>query len=98
MFAFNSSTTSSGRSSSRETRYGMTAGLAVCHPQMPTNHLEEKVGVDRLRDIVRGAGFHRTLAIFAHRLRGEGDDRKLLASFQGPHLARGFITVHFGHH
>ena len=48
--------------------------------ELHTQHREKLVDIHGLRDVVRRAGLEALLAIALHRLRGDGDQRKIAKS------------------
>src|SRR5208283_296545 len=73
----------------------MGQGLAMePHPQRG----EELFGVDRLGEIVRGAGFEAFLAIALHGLGGQGNDRQTAVGRVAADVLDRLVTVHFRHH
>ena len=59
---------------------------------------EELGGVDRLRNVVVGAGIDAALALAGRHLAGDGDDRERLELLDRPDGADGLVAVHDRHH
>src|SRR5688572_32411964 len=59
---------------------------------------EKLLQVDRLRDVVRRAGFDALLAIVLHRLGRDRDDGKILELVEPADDAHGVVAVELGHH
>src|SRR5690606_5956822 len=66
--------------------------------QPSPEHGEQVHDVDRLGEVVPGAGFDALLAVALHRLGGDGDDGQVLALGEPADLLHGLDAVHLGHH
>src|SRR5882724_1828582 len=68
-------------------------------PMQPsTKDRQHMHAVDRLGQVVPGAGRNALLAVALHRLRGHRDDRQVGAALQFPDLLDGGDAVHLRHH
>src|SRR5262245_32143134 len=61
-------------------------------------HRKELIHVDRLGDVIGGAGFDALVAIGLHRLGCQSDDRKVFEPFDPPDSLHRLVTVHLRHH
>src|SRR3954447_4375542 len=59
---------------------------------------EQKLDVDRLRDVIGSPGIEALLPVAFHRLCSNGDQRKIGKRRTLPDLLHRFIAVHVGHH
>ena len=66
--------------------------------QPDAQHREQLVQIDRLGNVIRGAGFDALGAVSLHRLRGHRDDRQRPELGDLPDRAHGFVAVHLRHH
>src|SRR6266508_4140977 len=67
---------------------------ATALPVEPDPHQrQELLGIDRLRNVIRRAGFDALFPIAFHRLRSQRDDRKLRKFLLLPDLANRLVAV-----
>src|SRR5436190_14659117 len=86
----------SGRSSTtRMFAFSWFIALAV---QPPSQHGQHMHAVDRLGQIVPGAGGNAFLTVALHGFRRDRDDRQVAAALQFPDLLDGGDAVHLRHH
>jgi hypothetical protein len=65
----------------------------------PHPHQRQQLGhIDRLGDVVRGAGVDALVAIAFHRLGGERDDGQRMEGGDLADRAHGVVAVHLRHH
>ena len=77
---------------------GHDCSLPLLPMQPHSQGRQELLGVDRLCEIIGGAGFQTLLTVAFHRFGGQRNDRQPPESRVGADHLHRLIAVHFGHH